>query len=313
MEKEIKMSKKLEKKGVSRREFMQFCTYLTATLGLSSSFVPKVAEVFAAPKQRPPVIWLHFGECTGCSESMIRTMYPWVDELVLDILSIEYHETIMAAAGHQAEEALQMAVKKYKGKFICVVEGAIPTKYDGAYGKIGGRTFLEIGKEICPQAAAVICIGSCACFGGVQAAAPNPGGYKGVGEALGIKTLNLAGCPPNPVNLIGTIVNYLLLGKLPDLDELGRPKFAYGKTIHDQCPRRSHFEMGEFVTEFGSQEAMDGWCLYELGCKGPETYNNCPTAKFHGGTSWPIQAGHPCIGCSQPNFWDKMRPFYEVT
>lgn len=313
MEKEIKMSKKLEKKGVSRREFMQFCTYLTATLGLSSSFVPKVAEVFAAPKQRPPVIWLHFGECTGCSESMIRTMYPWVDELVLDILSIEYHETIMAAAGHQAEEVLQMAVKKYKGKFICVVEGAIPTKYDGAYGKIGGRTFLEIGKEICPQAAAVICIGSCACFGGVQAAAPNPGGYKGVGEALGIKTLNLAGCPPNPVNLIGTIVNYLLLGKLPDLDELGRPKFAYGKTIHDQCPRRSHFEMGEFVTEFGSQEAMDGWCLYELGCKGPETYNNCPTAKFHGGTSWPIQAGHPCIGCSQPNFWDKMRPFYEVT
>ena len=312
MEKEIKMSKKLEKKGVSRREFMQFCTYLTATLGLSSSFVPKVAEVFAAPKQRPPVIWLHFGECTGCSESMIRTMYPWVDELVLDILSVEYHETIMAAAGHQAEEALNMAVKKYDGKFICVVEGAIPTKYDGAYGKIGGKTFLEIGKEICPKGAAVICMGSCSCFGGIQAAAPNPGGYKGVGEALGIKTLNLSGCPPNPVNLIGTIVNYLLLGKLPDLDDLGRPKFAYGKTIHDQCPRRSHFEMGEFVTEFGSQEAMDGWCLYELGCKGPETYNNCPTAKFNGGTSWPIQAGHPCIGCSQPGFWDKMSPFYEA-
>jgi len=313
MEKEIKMSKTLEKKGVSRREFMQFCTYLTATLGLSSSFVPKVAEVFAAPKQRPPVIWLHFGECTGCSESMIRTMYPWVDELVLDILSVEYHETIMAAAGHQAEEVLNMAVKKYDGKFICVVEGAIPTKYDGAYGKIAGKTFLEIGKEICPKGAAVICMGSCACFGGIQAAAPNPGGYKGVGEALGIKTLNLSGCPPNPVNLIGTIVNYLLLGKLPDLDELGRPKFAYGKTIHDQCPRRSHFEMGEFVAEFGSQEAKDGWCLYELGCKGPETYNNCPTVKFHGGTSWPIQAGHPCIGCSEPNFWDKMRPFYEVT
>jgi [NiFe] hydrogenase small subunit len=312
MEKEIKMSKKLEKKGVSRREFMQFCTYLTATLGLSSSFVPKVAEVFAAPKQRPPVIWLHFGECTGCSESMIRTMYPWVDELVLDILSVEYHETIMAAAGHQAEEALQMAVKKYKGQFICVVEGAIATKFNGAYGKVGGKTFLEIGKEICPQAAAVICIGSCATFGGIQAAAPNPGGYKGVGEALGIKTLNLSGCPPNPVKLIGTIVNYLLLGKLPDLDELGRPKFAYGKTVHDQCPRRSHFEMGEFVTEFGSQEAMDGWCLYELGCKGPETYNNCPTAKFNGGTSWPVQAGHPCIGCSQPGFWDNMSPFYET-
>ena len=312
MEKEIKLSKKLEKKGVSRREFMQFCTYLTATLGLSSSFVPKVAEVFAAPKQRPPVIWLHFGECTGCSESMIRTMYPWVDELVLDILSVEYHETIMAAAGHQAEEALKMAVKKYDGKFICVVEGAIATKYDGAYGKIGGRTFLEIAKDICPKAAAVVCMGTCSSFGGVQAAAPNPGGYKGVEEAIGIKTLNIPGCPPNPINLIGTIVNFLLLGKLPDLDELGRPKFAFGKTVHDQCPRRSHFEMGEFVTEFGSQEAMDGWCLYEVGCKGPETYNNCPTAKFNGGTSWPVQAGHPCIGCSQPGFWDKMSPFYEA-
>jgi [NiFe] hydrogenase small subunit len=312
MEKEIKMSKTLEKKGVSRREFMQFCTFLTATLGLSSSFIPKVAEVFAAPKQRPPVIWLHFGECTGCSEAMIRTMYPWVDELVLDILSVEYHETIMAAAGQQAEEALNMALKKYDGKFICVVEGAIATKYDGAYGKIGGRTFLEIAKEVCPKAAAVICIGNCASFGGIQAAAPNPGGYKGVGDALGIKPLNIPGCPPNPINLIGTIVNYLLLNKLPDLDALGRPKFAYGKTVHDQCPRRSHFEMGEFVTEFGSQEAKDGWCLYELGCKGPETYNNCPTAKFNGGISWPVQAGHPCIGCSQPGFWDKMSPFYEV-
>lgn len=312
MEKEIKFNKQLEKKGVSRREFMKFCTYLTATMGLSVSFVPRVAEVFAAPKQRPPVVWLHFAECTGCSEAMIRTMYPWVDELVLDILSIEYHETIMAAAGHQAEEALQAAVQKYNGKFICVVEGAVATKFNGAYGKIGGKTFLEIAKDICPKAAAVICIGSCSSFGGIQAAAPNPGGYKGVGEALGIKTLNLPGCPPNPINLIGTIVNYLLLDKLPDLDELGRPKFAYGKTVHDQCPRRSHFEMGEFVTEFGSQEAKDGWCLYELGCKGPETYNNCPTAKFNGGTSWPIQAGHPCIGCSEPGFWDKMSPFYET-
>lgn len=311
MGKENVFYEKLEAKGVSRRDFMKYCTFLTATMGLSASYVTQVAEVFAAPKQRPPVIWLNFGECTGCSESMLRTMYPWVDELVLDILSIEYHETIMAAAGHQAEEALQMAVKKYNGEFICVVEGAIATKYDGAYGKIGGKTFLEVGQEVCPKAKAVICMGTCACFGGVQAAKPNPGGYKGVGEALNIKTVNVPGCPPNPVNLIGTIVNYLLLGKLPAVDSLGRPLFAYGKTIHDQCPRRSHFENGEFVTEFGSEEAAMGYCLYQMGCRGPETYNNCPTAKFHGGTSWPVQAGHPCLGCSQPGFWDQMTPFYE--
>ncbi len=311
MEKEREFYERLEARGVTRRDFMKFCTFLTATMGLSASFIPKVAEVFASPAQRPPVIWLHFGECTGCTEAVLRTMYPWIDELLLDIISMEYHETIMAAAGHQAEEVLHDAAEKYKGKFICVVEGSIPTKFNGAYGKIGNRTFLEIGKEICPKAAAVVAIGACATFGGIPAAKPNPGGYEAVGKALGIGTVNIPGCPPNPINLVGTVVNYLLLGKLPTLDNLGRPLFAYGKTIHDQCPRRSHFEMGEFVEEFGSEEAAMGYCLYKLGCRGPETYNNCPTVKFHGGTSWPIQAGHPCIGCSQPDFWDHMTPFYE--
>lgn len=311
MEKEKQFYERLEKKGVSRRDFMKYCTFLTATMGLSSSFVPKVAEVFAAPKQRPPVIWLHFAECTGCSEALLRSMYPWVDQLILEILSIEYHETIMAAAGHQAEENLHNAVKKYKGKFICVVEGAIGTKYNGGYGKVGGRTFLDIAKDVVPKALATICMGTCSSYGGVQAAKPNPGGFVGVGEALGIKTLNLPGCPTNPINLVGTIVNYLLLGKLPALDDLGRPLFAYGKTIHDQCPRRSHFEQDEFVEEFGSEEAAMGYCLYKVGCRGPETYNNCPIVKFNDGTSWPIEAGHPCIGCSEPDFWDKMSPFYE--
>ena len=132
-----------------------------------------------------------------------------------------------------------------------------------------------------------------------------------MGEALGIKTVNIAGCPPNPINFVGTVVNYLLLGKLPALDSLGRPLFAYGQTIHDNCPRRGHFENGEFVTEFGSKEAAEGYCLYKVGCRGPETYNNCGIVKFNDGTSWPVQAGHPCIGCSQPDFWDKFTPFYQ--
>lgn len=311
MERERQFYEKLEQRGVTRRDFMKYCTALTATMGLSAAYVPRVAEVIAAPTQRPPVIWLHFGECTGCSEALLRSQYPYVDDLVLETLSVEYHETIMAPAGQQAEDQLHMAVQKYSGKFICVVEGAIATKYDGGYGKIAGRTFLEIAKDVCPQAAAVICMGACSSFGGIQAAAPNPGGYKGVGDALGIKTLNLPGCPPNPVNFVGTVVNYLLLGKLPALDNLGRPLFAYGKSIHDQCPRRSHFETEEFVEEFGSEEAALGYCLYMMGCKGPDTFNNCPVAKFNDGTSWPIQAGHPCIGCSEPNFWDEMSPFFE--
>ena len=302
---------RLSAKGVSRRDFMKFCGIVTATIGLTPSFVPRIAEVFAATKQRAPVIWLHFAECTGCSESLLRSMYPWIDELVLEVLSIEYHETIMAAAGQQAEDVLHAAVKKYEGKFICVVEGAIATKHTEAYGKIGNRPFLKIAQDVCPKAAAVIAIGTCATFGGIQAASPNPGNYVGVGEALKMKVINIPGCPPNPVNLIGTVVNYILLGKLPALDDMGRPLFAYEKTIHDQCPRRSHFENDEFVEEFGSKEAALGYCLYKMGCRGPETYNNCPTAKFHAGTSWPVQAGHPCMGCSQPDFWDTMSPFYE--
>ena len=311
MEQEKAFYQRLAEKGVSRRDFMKYCTFLTATMGLSSSFVPKVAEVFAAPKQRPAVIWLHFGECTGCSESVLRSQYPYVDELVLEVLSIEYHETIMAAAGQQAEDQLHMAMKKYKGQYICVVEGSIATKFDGGYGKIAGRTFLEIAKEVVPNALATIAIGACACYGGIPAAKPNPGGYKGVFDAIGVKTVNVPGCPPNPVNFVGTVVNYLLLGKLPAVDELGRPLFAYGKTIHDQCPRRGHFENDEFVEEFGSEEAAMGYCLYKVGCRGPETYNNCPIVKFNDGTSWPVEAGHPCLGCSEPNFWDRFTPFYE--
>ena len=310
MEHERSVKERLEQRGVSRRDFMKYCTLLSATMGLSSSFIPKIAEALTSP-QRPPVLYLSLQECTGCAESLIRTMYPWIDTLVLDIISLDYQETLMAPSGEAAEKSLHDTLTKYPGKFICVVDGAIPTASNGIYGTIGGKTFLDIAKEVCPKALATIAIGTCASYGGVAAAAPNPTGAKSVKDAIGINTLNIPGCPPNPINFVGTIVNYLLFGKLPDLDDKGRPLFAYGKTIHDQCPRRSHFENGEFVASFESAEARKGYCLYQVGCKGPETYNNCPIVKFNDGTSWPVQAGHPCIGCSEPDFWDKMSPFYK--
>jgi len=301
---------KLEAKGVSRRDFLKYCTVLTATMGLSYSCVGKVAKQIekAASKPRPPVVWLHFSECTGCSEAFLRA--PDVGAIILETISVEYHETIMAASGYQAEKNLHDAVEKYKGKFVCVVEGAIATKYNGAYGKVADRTFLSIAKDIIPKAAVTICMGTCSCYGGLPAASPNPGGYKGVWDALGVKPINLPGCPTNPLNLIGTILKYLNKEAI-ELDDLGRPIFAYGETVHDNCPRQKHYEDGNFVEEFGSKEAELGYCLYQMGCKGPETYNNCPTAKFNDATSFPIQAGHPCIGCSEPDFWDSMTPFYE--
>ena len=300
----------LEKKGVSRRAFLKYCTALTASMGLAVSCTAQVVRAIetAAAASRPPVVWLHFSECTGCSEAFLRT--PNVGAIILEIISVEYHETIMAAAGHQAEKSLHDAVEKYDGKFVCVVEGAIATKYNGAYGKVADRTFLDIAKAIIPRAAVTIALGSCAAYGGLAAAAPNPGGYKGVKDAVGVAAINLPGCPPNPLNLLSTIVKYLNKEKI-ELDELGRPLFAYADTVHDHCPRLPHFENDEFVEEFGSKEAEMGYCLYKMGCRGPETYNNCPTAKFNDSTSFPIQAGHPCIGCSEPDFWDAMTPFYE--
>jgi [NiFe] hydrogenase small subunit len=305
------INRHLQERGISRRDFLKYCACLSATMGLSSSFIPRVARAFSSA-QRPPVVYLAFAECTGCAESTLRTMYPWIDELLLETISLDYHETIMAPSGEAAEKSLHDCITKHRGKFLCVVEGAIPTADNGIYGTIGGKTFLEIAKEVCPKALATICIGTCASYGGLAAAAPNPTGAWGVKDAIGIPTVNIPGCPPNPINFVGTIVNYLLFGKLPDLDDKGRPLFAYGKTIHDQCPRRSHFESGEFVMSFESPEAKQGMCLYQLGCKGPETHNNCPKVKFNDGCSWPVQAGHPCIGCSEPNFWDRMSPFYKT-
>jgi [NiFe] hydrogenase small subunit len=309
---------RLEKKGVSRRDFMKFCSIMAATLGLSPAMTADIAEAVTT-KFKPPIIWLHFAECTGCSEAFLRTTYPFADQIILEILDVAYHETIMAAAGHRAEENLVNAVENYKGKYFCVIEGAIPTKAGGKYGMIGGRTMADLCKMVTRDALGTICVGNCACFGGIQKAAPNPTGAMGVAEYFGCtpdspayQPINISGCPPNPINVVATIVQFLLLDKLPHLDEHGRPLFAYGQFIHDQCPRRGHFEVGNYVKVFGDQGAMNGWCLYEVGCKGPETRNNCPRLKFNEGTSWPVEAGHPCIGCSEPDFWDNMAPFFKT-
>lgn len=301
----------MEAKGVSRRDFIKLTTVVTSVLGLAPSMIPRVAQAMAS-KERPTVIWLHFAECTGCSEAFIRSTYPWIDEIVLEVLNVAYHETIMAPSGHAAEKSLHDAMAKYKGKYILVCEGGIPTLEGGIYGRVAGKPMIEIAKKATADALATICVGNCACFGGVQAAAPNPTKAVSVSKATGAKTVNVAGCPPNPINMVSTVVHYLLLGKLPALDDYGRPKFAYGMNIHDNCPRRGHYENGEFVKKFGDEGSVKGWCLYEVGCKGPMTYNNCPLVQFNDGTNWPIGAGAPCIGCSEPNFWDNMSPFYEA-
>jgi hydrogenase small subunit len=116
----------------------------------------------------------------------------------------------------------------------------------------------------------------------------------------------------NGANLAATIVHWLTFKELPATDELGRPLFAYGDRIHDHCPRRAHYDAGQFVQEWGDEGHRLGWCLYKMGCKGPSTNYNCPQIQWNDGTNWPIGVGHGCVGCAQPNFWDTMTPFYRT-
>ncbi len=308
---EFSIGEILKKRGVSRRDFLKFCSAMTAAMSLPASFAPTVAQALDEVK-RPTLVWLNFQDCTGDSEALLRAANPTVGELILDILSVDYHETIMAAAGHQADEALESTITKYKGKYICVVEGSISMKDGGVYGCTSGKTHLEIARRVCGSAFATIAIGTCAAYGGIAAAIPNPTGAVGVRDAVpGATIINLPGCPCNADNLTATVVHYLVFGKIPALDSHGRPLFAYGKRIHDNCERRPHFDAGQYVEIWGDEGHRKGFCLYKMGCKGPATFHNCPTQRYNEKTSWPVAAGHPCAGCSEPQFWDAMGPMYK--
>ncbi len=299
------------RRGVSRREFVEFCGQMAAVLGLSSLAVPRIARAMES-LHRPSVIWLQLQECTGCVESVIRTSDPTIGDLVLDVISLDYQHTLMAAAGSAAERALQDARKANAGKYLLVVTGSIPTNEAGIYTMIGGRTARSILEETAKDAAAVIAVGACAHWGSVQAARPNPTGAVGVSEIVRDKpVVNIAGCPPIADVVTATIVHFLTFGRLPERDADGRPLFAYGGRIHDNCPRRAHYDAGQFVRTFDDDAARMGYCLYEVGCKGPATFSPCPIFMWNSRTSWPIGAGHPCIGCTERNFWDTMTPFYQ--
>jgi hydrogenase small subunit len=301
----------LEARGVSRRDFLQFCAGLAAVLGLDSLAVPRIARALETLK-RPSVVWIQLQECTGCVESVLRTADPTIGNLVLDLVSLDYSHTLMAAAGTAAERALHDAMTANAGKYLLVVTGSVPLADGGIYTTVGGRTAKTILEEAAAGAAAVVAIGACAHWGSVQAARPNPTGAVGVSSIVKDRpVVNIAGCPPIGDVVTATIVHFLTFGRLPALDAEGRPMFAYGARIHDQCPRRANFDAGQYVEVFDDEAARKGWCLYHVGCKGPATFSPCPIFQWNTRTSWPIGAGHPCIGCTEPRFWDTMSPFYD--
>lgn len=294
--------------GVDRRAFLKFCAGVTAVLALPPRFAPRVASALAKVT-RPVVVWLEFQDCAGDTEAFVRSRNPTAADLILGLISLDYHETLMAPAGMAAEQARDAAVAR--GGHLLIVEGSVPTGIPGSC-TIGGRTAADILTTAARGAAGIINVGTCSAFGGIPNAHPNPTGAVKVQDVVsGVPVVNLSGCPVNADNLTATIVHYLTFGAFPATDDLGRPLFAYGELIHNTCPRRGHFDAGQFAVEWGDEGHRNGWCLYRLGCKGPETSHNCPSVRYNGATSWPVAAGHGCVGCAEPHFWDAMSPFYD--
>jgi hydrogenase small subunit len=288
---------------------MKYCAATASLLALPPTMVPRIANALEQAR-RPSVIWLSFQECTGCTESLTRSSSPTLEGLIFDSISLDYHHTLQAASGDAAEAARHAAMKENMGQYLVLVDGSIPMGNPG-FSTIAGISNYDMLMETVEGAAAVVAIGSCAAFGGIPVANPNPTGAVSVSDLVKDKPIvNIPGCPPIPMVITAVLAQFLTFGQLPELDIHGRPVAFFGQTIHDRCYRRPFYEQGKFAETFDDEGARKGWCLFKLGCKGPITYNACATVKWNAGTSFPIESGHPCLGCSEPGFWDKGG-FYE--
>ncbi|MDR3472987.1 MAG: hydrogenase small subunit [Devosia sp.] len=295
----------LSRRGISRRSLLKYTAYLASIMALPPFASGVMAEAIASTR-RQSVIWLSFQECTGCTESLTRSFSPTIEDMIFELISLDYSETLQAVSGAAAEEARLAAMRDNKGKYLVVVDGSVSTRDGGVYSTSGGISNLQMLKETAKDAMAVVSVGTCAAFGGIPHANPNPTGAVPVTDIITDKPIiNIPGCPPIPEAMAGTLAYLLSFGKIPELDDRLRPTAFFGDSIHDRCYRRPFYDRGLFAKSFDDEGARKGWCLFELGCKGPVTHNACATLKWNGGTSFPIQSGHGCLGCSEPDFWDK--------
>ncbi len=310
MSKPQTIAERLYNNGYSRRDFLKFCSVTATFMGLSPSMIPKIANALEnTPRQ--PVIWLSFQECTGCTESLTRAHAPTIESLIFDHISLDYHHTLQLAAGELAEKAREQSMKDNHGNYLLVVDGSIAIGNPG-YSTIAGISNKDMLMEVAEGAKAIIAVGTCAAYGGLPHADPNPTGAVSVEELITDKPIiNIPGCPPIPMVIAGSIAHIVTFDELPKLDSLKRPLAFFGQNIHNRCYRRPFYDKGLFADSFDDEGAKEGWCLYKLGCKGPVTHNACATTKWNAGVSFPIESGHGCLGCSEPHFWD-MGSFYKT-
>lgn len=311
MEKRGSLWDLFQERKFSRRDFLKTCVTVTGMLGLSPMLYPQVVEALER-KALPPVIFLHGQECTGCVEAMTRSDSPLATDMLLNMISLEVSETLSAASGEALEHHAEEIMKKYTGQYLLIFEGAVSLAQGGIHCTINGVPVVDLLKKYAQNAAAVIELGSCATWGGIQAAKPNPTGAVSVSEVLGGRKpiVKIPGCPPIPEVATGTVMHYVVFGQLPPLDKELRPKQFFGNRIHDTCYRRAFFDSGMFVERFDDQGSKAGWCLYKMGCRGPVAYNACGNLRWWNGLSYPIQSGASCVACASNNFWDQD-PFHE--
>jgi len=313
---EQKLPDKQQKKlKVSRRGFLKAITGTAAGIGMSQMFNPALVSAMKKALEHHPVLWIQGQGCTGCSVSLLNNVDPSIADVLLKVISLQFHPTIMASEGKTALENLYQIAEEYKGKFSLAVEGAIPMAAMGKYCIVGELdhkeiTMVDMVKDLGEKAGSVLAIGTCAAFGGIPAAEGNETGATGVMDFFnnyGIKTpvVNIPGCPPHPDWIVGSIVHLLTKG-LPELDTDGRPTIFFGENIHDNCPHLDEYDAGEMSEKLSDAKG----CRMDLGCKGPETYADCYKRKWNGGINWCVD-NSVCIGCVEPVFPDGVSPFYE--
>lgn len=313
---------------ITRRSFLKYCTASAAVLGLSPAALQRV-EAALASDGAPTLVWLHGSGCQGDSVSFLNlfTNVPDVGDLttggvLLNHVNLAYHTVVMASAGKTAVTMARQA--QHKGGYVLVLEGGVPTAFGGKACLImsdNGRaiTYHEAVLDLAEKAALVLCVGTCAAFGGIPMSGPipaeaNPTGVVSCPDAIRAvypeKTIiNVPGCPAHP-DWVGWTVVQLILGNPIPLDAYGRPTALYGNqtvdattlNIHENCPRNPNYNPTTRATTFGD----DFNCLEDLGCRGPSTYSDCPNRNWNNGetgpANWCVDANAMCIGCVQPSF-----------
>lgn len=276
--------------GITRRDFLKYCGVSAAALGLSSTDLLQMEELLANPSG-PTVLWLQGSSCTGCSMSFLNFIAPTAPANPADILinniNLAYHPNVMSMAGQGAAEIARQAYNA--GGYILAVEGGVPTGFGGrtcwawTYNGVD-VTFQQAVIDLASRASKILAIGTCASFGGIPAAGPNPAKIKSVATVTGKSAINIAGCPVHPDWIVYPIAQ-LLAGKAISLDASGRPAAIYGNTVHSNCPRQNKYT-----------------CLWDKGCRGPAGHSNCPSILWNNKANWCVNANAPCNACTEPTF-----------